>query len=75
MQEELSTTTQRVASLNQGFHIGGRPDIFGSEGEEPMVLGPKAARYGPPEQSRCRRNDRMCMAKQNRANQQLNVTK
>jgi MSHA biogenesis protein MshL len=62
-EEELRETTQRVAGLKRGFHIGGRPDIFGSEGEEPLVLGPKSATYAPPEQPRCLRNDRACMAR------------
>jgi MSHA biogenesis protein MshL len=45
---DLAETTQRVSSLKRGFHIGGRPDIFGTEGEEPVAFGPQAGYYGPP---------------------------
>jgi len=60
MQRELINSTQRVAGLKEGFHIGGRPDIFGSEGEDPIVLGPKAASYEVPKAQGCRKGDRRC---------------
>lgn len=31
----------RIDRMDEGLHFGGRPDIFGTEGEKPMVLGPK----------------------------------
>jgi len=60
MQRELMSSTQRVAGLKEGFHIGGRPDIFGSEGEDPIVLGPKAASYEAPQAQGCKKGDRRC---------------
>lgn len=45
IQEQLSTSAQRVLKLKRGFHIGGRPDIFGTEGEQPSTLGPIAGTY------------------------------
>lgn len=39
---DLTVTTRRIASLKRGFHIGGRPDIYGTQGEVPVMLGPKA---------------------------------
>ena len=46
MNKQLIETTQRVAGLKRGFHIGSRPDIFGTEGEEPVSFGPKAGYHG-----------------------------
>ena len=54
MNRSLIGTTQRMAGLKRGFHIGGRPDIFGTEGEEPITLGPKAGDYNPARKIRCR---------------------
>ncbi|MDX2345595.1 MAG: secretin N-terminal domain-containing protein [Legionella sp.] len=67
MQDDLINTTQRTASLKQGFHIGGRPDIFGSEGEEPIMLGPKAGAYDGHHRKRCRKGDRSCQLQQQQA--------
>lgn len=39
---DLEVTTRRMASLKRGFHIGGRPDIYGTQGEVPVMLGPKS---------------------------------
>jgi MSHA biogenesis protein MshL len=39
---DLTVTARRVDSLKRGFHIGGRPDIFGTQGEVPIMLGPKS---------------------------------
>lgn len=44
--KHLIESTQKVMRLKRGFHIGGRPDIFGTEGEEPISFGPKAGYYG-----------------------------
>ncbi len=38
---DLAVTARRVASLKRGFHLGGRPDIYGTQGEVPVMLGPK----------------------------------
>ncbi len=40
--KDLTTTARRFASLKRGFHIGGRPDIYGTQGEVPVMLGPKS---------------------------------
>lgn len=45
MAVHLVDSTQRIASVKRGFHIGSRPDIFGTEGEEPVGVGPKAGDY------------------------------
>jgi MSHA biogenesis protein MshL len=45
---ELAEATQRMASVKRGFHIGSRPDIFGTEGENPVTFGPEAGAYGQP---------------------------
>ena len=44
---ELAETTQRFAGAKRGFHIGGRPDIFGTEGEVPVPFGPASGNYSP----------------------------
>ncbi len=46
--KHLIDTTQHVDRLKRGFHIGSRPDVFGTEAEEPVSLGPKAGYYGAP---------------------------
>lgn len=38
---DLTVSARRIASLKRGFHLGGRPDIYGTQGEEPIMLGPK----------------------------------
>ncbi|WP_165481142.1 pilus (MSHA type) biogenesis protein MshL [Legionella impletisoli] len=48
MTRHLIESTQNVARLKQGFHIGGRPDIYGTEGEEPVSFGPEAGYYSQP---------------------------
>lgn len=40
--KDLTVTARRVSSLKRGFHIGGRPDIYGTQGEVPVMLGPKS---------------------------------
>ncbi|MBL7480963.1 pilus (MSHA type) biogenesis protein MshL [Legionella bononiensis] len=40
--KDLTDTTRRIASLKRGFHLGDRPDIYGTQGEAPIVLGPKS---------------------------------
>src|SRR3990167_3123122 len=40
--QDLIQATQRIAGLKRGFHIGGSPDVFGTEGEDLIRLGPKA---------------------------------
>ncbi|WP_454782889.1 pilus (MSHA type) biogenesis protein MshL [Legionella sp. WA2022007384] len=39
--KDITVTARRVSSLKRGFHIGGRPDIYGTQGEVPIMLGPK----------------------------------
>lgn len=41
----LIESTSRVRSLKQGFHFGGRPDIYGTEGEAPVTFGPQSGRF------------------------------
>lgn len=38
---DLTVSARRIASLKRGFHLGGRPDIYGTQGEVPIMLGPK----------------------------------
>jgi MSHA biogenesis protein MshL len=45
MNKHLIQSAQQVQRLKRGFHIGGRPGIFGTEGEEPVSFGPKAGYY------------------------------
>jgi MSHA biogenesis protein MshL len=40
---DLTVAARRIASLKRGYHFGGRPDIYGTQGEVPVMLGPKAA--------------------------------
>lgn len=40
--KDLTDTTHRIASLKRGFHLGDRPDIYGTQGEAPIKLGPKS---------------------------------
>ncbi len=44
---DLKDRTDRIRALRRGFHIGGRPELFGTEGEEPVALGPKAGTHHP----------------------------
>lgn len=46
---QVIDATERVARLKRGFHIGSRPDIFGTEGEEPIDFGPKSGKFGETE--------------------------
>jgi MSHA biogenesis protein MshL len=39
---DLSVTARRISGLKRGFHLGGRPDIYGTQGEVPVMLGPKS---------------------------------
>jgi MSHA biogenesis protein MshL len=39
---DLTVTSRRFESLKRGFHIGGRPDVYGTQGEVPVMLGPKS---------------------------------
>ncbi|ETO92187.1 pilus (MSHA type) biogenesis protein MshL [Legionella oakridgensis] len=48
---DLIESTQQFARIKRGYHFGSRPDIFGTEGEEPVSVGPKAGVYTP---SQCR---------------------
>lgn len=58
--QDITMATQRMAGLKRGFHIGGRPDIFGTEGEVPNKLGPKAGVYNEPRPRPCRYNGKPC---------------
>ncbi len=44
--KEAIKAQQQVSGLKRGFHIGGHPDVFGTEGEKPWRLGPPSGRYG-----------------------------
>jgi MSHA biogenesis protein MshL len=44
---EIAEATQRMAGAKRGFHVGGRPDIYGTEGEVPIAFGPAAGNYSP----------------------------
>jgi MSHA biogenesis protein MshL len=46
--KDLIESTQQIQRLKRGFHIGSRPDIFGTEGEEPVSFGPPAGYYSQP---------------------------
>ncbi len=39
---DLTVAARRISSLKRGFHFGGRPDIYGTQGEVPVMLGPKS---------------------------------
>lgn len=39
--KDMTVTARRLESLKRGFHLGGRPDIYGTQGEVPIMLGPK----------------------------------
>lgn len=43
--QKLAESTDRIASLKRGFHLGGRPDIYGTEGELPVTFGPASGQY------------------------------
>jgi MSHA biogenesis protein MshL len=49
---DIHNSTQRIAGLKRGFHIGGRPDVFGTEGEVPIEVGPEAGTYAQPRHKR-----------------------
>ncbi|AUH71961.1 pilus (MSHA type) biogenesis protein MshL [Legionella sainthelensi] len=40
--KDITVSARRVSSLKRGFHIGDRPDIYGTQGEVPIMLGPKS---------------------------------
>lgn len=40
--KDITVAARRVRSLKRGFHIGDRPDVFGTQGEVPIMLGPKS---------------------------------
>lgn len=40
--KDITNSTHRIASLKRGFHLGDRPDIYGTQAEMPIVLGPKS---------------------------------
>lgn len=42
--KDLTVTARRISSLKRGFHIGSRPDIYGTQGEVPVMLGPKSSK-------------------------------
>lgn len=48
MTRHLIESTQNIARNKRGYHIGSRPDIFGTEGEETVSFGPKAGYYSQP---------------------------
>lgn len=48
MQHHLIESTQEIARIKKGFAVGGRPDIYGTEGEEPVTYGPPAGYYSQP---------------------------
>lgn len=44
--KQVGDAWQDVNGLKRGFHIGGHPDVFGTEGEQPIKLGAPSGRYG-----------------------------
>ncbi len=46
--KQLQETEQRVRGLKRGFHVGGYPGVFGTEGETPQKIGPVSGRFGRP---------------------------
>lgn len=40
--KDITVAARRFSTLKRGFHIGGRPDIFGTQGEVPIMLGPES---------------------------------
>ncbi len=47
MTDKVKSEISRMRSLKRGFHVGSRPDIYGTEGEQPIKIGPKAGILGP----------------------------
>lgn len=46
MTHSVIKAKERLRGLKRGFHVGSRPDIFGTEAEKPIVPGPKSGVYG-----------------------------
>ncbi len=44
----LNDAAQRFAGAKRGFHFGGRPDLYGTEGESPIIKGPVAGNFAQP---------------------------
>ena len=44
--QQVDNAWQHVNGLKRGFHVGGHPDVFGTEGEQPIKLGAPSGRYG-----------------------------
>lgn len=44
--EQVVNAQQKISGLKRGFHVGGRPDVFGTEGELPIKMGPTSGSYG-----------------------------
>lgn len=45
---QIRDAQQRVRGLKRGFHVGGYPGVFGTEGEIPQKIGPVSGRFGRP---------------------------
>ena len=43
--KQVTDSHQRIMALKKGFHFGGRPDIFGTDGEQPIKLWPKTGSF------------------------------
>lgn len=43
---QVQNAEQKIKGLKRGFHVGGRPDVFGTEGEQPLKMGPVSKGYG-----------------------------
>jgi MSHA biogenesis protein MshL len=50
--KDISNSHQRFTAVKKGFHFGGRPDIFGTDGEQPLKLGPKTGAFNQKEQTK-----------------------
>lgn len=46
--QQLNHAQQGIDGVKRGFHVGGYPGVFGTEGERPEQLGAVSGRYGRP---------------------------
>jgi MSHA biogenesis protein MshL len=43
--KEINDTNDRFTAIKKGFHFGGRPDLFGTDAEQPIKWGPKTGEF------------------------------
>lgn len=48
--EEITDTNDRFTAIKKGFHFGGRPDVFGTDGEQPIKFGQKTGQINQRQQ-------------------------